>query len=218
MSQQVGRPRNGLSPEDALARWSDPHPYAEIKYVDPRTMTSEQRRRRDALEEAFIERLKTGLVVASGIQEGSNRREAIHPSLWAILEIDYELDDIVGRNHLFEAAEFFEASLVPLNITDIPDWLSDRESRSPEFEHDPNYRHVKLGEIRFSLGELQAGVVRQLHEAALKGNPWQRGQDLLENAGSELLRISDLFKSQRQWRSLIESDRRGSYRLRLKQG
>ena len=46
-------------------------------------------------------------------------------------------------------------------------------------------------------------------------DPWQHGRYILEEAGSNLLRMIDLFKSQPQWRSLIESDRRGSYRLRL---
>jgi len=52
-----------------------------------------------------------------------------------------------------------------------------------------------------------------LHEAARRGEPWQSGKAILSAAGSKSLKMSDVFKSQKQWRSLIESNGRGNYRL-----
>ena len=66
---------------------------------------------------------------------------------------------------------------------------------------------------QFRLGPIQAQVIRALHEAACAGEPWQSGKAILSAAGSKSLKMSDVFKSQKQWRSLIESNGRGNYRL-----
>lgn len=57
--------------------------------------------------------------------------------------------------------------------------------------------------------------MRALHEAAQAGEPWQNGKAILSRAGSKSLRMADVFKSQKDWRHLIRSDRRGGYRLNL---
>jgi hypothetical protein len=67
----------------------------------------------------------------------------------------------------------------------------------------------------FHLGPIQAKIVKQLHKAALTNEPWRSGTLLLEGAGSTSIKLADVFKSKRHWRRLIESDRRGKYRLRL---
>ena len=56
-------------------------------------------------------------------------------------------------------------------------------------------------------------AVRALHEAARRGEPWQSGKAILAAAGSRSLKMSDVFKSKKNWRLLIESDGRGAYRL-----
>jgi hypothetical protein len=78
-----------------------------------------------------------------------------------------------------------------------------------------DYGEVHVAGRVFNLGPAQSRVVKQLHRAALVGDPWCNGKVLLAGAGSSSTRLSDLFKSQREWRQLIESDRRGNYRLRL---
>ena len=45
------------------------------------------------------------------------------------------------------------------------------------------------------------------------GEPWQSGKAILAAAGSRSLKMSDVFKSKKNWRLLIESDGRGAYRL-----
>ena len=79
----------------------------------------------------------------------------------------------------------------------------------------PNYTEVRCGGYHFRFGPIQSQVVRALHEAARRGEPWQVGKSLLSAAGSKSLKMADVFKSKRQWRSLIESDGRGKYRLKL---
>jgi len=215
MALPPGRSKKGLPPEEALARWSDPQAYAEIKDANPRSMTLEQERRREALVKAFVARLKAGALVASGIPNGALGREPIRPSLWDGLEIGYDLDDIAGLGHVFNNAEFFEPAAVPLNVEDPPNWLSELAAEPAKgFKHSPDYRHVSCGSHEFMLGPIQARVVAQLHEVASGDNPWLSGKGVLEQAGSRSLRMSDLFKAQKNWRSLIESDGRGSYRLR----
>ena len=83
------------------------------------------------------------------------------------------------------------------------------------FIHSADYLEVRCNGCRFKLGPIQAEVVRALHEAAQAGAPWQNGKAILSRAGSKSLRMADVFKSQKDWRQLIRSDRRGGYRLNL---
>jgi hypothetical protein len=78
-----------------------------------------------------------------------------------------------------------------------------------------DYAEVHCSGLAFHLGPVQARVVKRLHEAAVAGVPWCTGKTVLGDAGSACTRMADVFKSQRHWRRLIESDRRGHYRLQL---
>jgi hypothetical protein len=82
------------------------------------------------------------------------------------------------------------------------------------FRQANDYGEVHVAGRVFNLGPVQSRVVKQLHRAAITGDPWCSGKALLAAAGSSSTRLADLFKSQRDWRQLIESDRRGNYRLR----
>jgi len=84
------------------------------------------------------------------------------------------------------------------------------------FEQRHDFSEVVLGERTYMLGPIQASVVRILHEAAANGCPWRHGKAVLAEAGSSCTRLSDLFKTQPEWRKLIQSDRRGRYRLNTK--
>lgn len=99
--------------------------------------------------------------------------------------------------------------------------LRDSEGRavssapSGVFPADPTFRSIvgrEGKEHRF--GTLQARVLRLLADSAEKGDPWQSGKSLLREAGSQSYSLSNLFKRHPAWRELIESDRRGYYRLR----
>jgi len=81
------------------------------------------------------------------------------------------------------------------------------------FRASADYRHVQFKGKSFRFGPIQAAVVCALHKASLSKHPWQNGKSILEQAGSQSFRMSDIFKSQPGWRDLIWSDRRGSYRL-----
>lgn len=85
----------------------------------------------------------------------------------------------------------------------------------PDFVASPDYQEVACNGHRFRLGPIQAEVVRALHGAAVAGDPWQNGKTILSVARSRSLRMADVFKSQKNWRELICSNRRGNYRLNL---
>jgi hypothetical protein len=78
-----------------------------------------------------------------------------------------------------------------------------------------DYQEVRCNGHRFRLGPIQADVVRALHAAAQADAPWQNGKTMLAAAGSRSLKMSDVFKSQKHWRQLIRSNRRGGYRLNV---
>ena len=78
-----------------------------------------------------------------------------------------------------------------------------------------NYAEVVLNGEVFRLGLLQASIVRELHHASQSDNPWRHGKELLANSNAQTLRMVDLFKTKRNWRTLIASDGRGYYRLNI---
>lgn len=84
------------------------------------------------------------------------------------------------------------------------------------FDQKNDFAEVTLGGRTYMLGPIQAKVVRILYEAAESGSPWRHGKRVLAEAGSSSTRIADLFKTQPEWRRLIQSDRRGKYRLNIK--
>lgn len=81
------------------------------------------------------------------------------------------------------------------------------------FHASADYHHVRCNGHEFQLGPIQAQVVRILHAAAQRGEPWQSGKAVLGEAGSRSLKMSDIFKSKKDWPLLIESNGRGAYRL-----
>ena len=85
----------------------------------------------------------------------------------------------------------------------------------PIFVHRGDYSEVVFSGELFRLGPLQAAVVRQLHEASQSANPWKPGKELLSNSSASTMRIVDLFKVKKNWRTLIVSDGRGNYRLNI---
>ena len=81
------------------------------------------------------------------------------------------------------------------------------------FKYYNEFAKVITGGRIYHFGRIQAKVISQLYAASFTNSPWLFGKDILYKAGSHTTRVSDLFKSQPNWRLLIESDRRGNYRL-----
>jgi hypothetical protein len=82
-----------------------------------------------------------------------------------------------------------------------------------ELRQTNDYQHVSYNGLEFHFGPLQAAIVSILHQASIGDCPWCSGKAILEQAGSVSPRMADVFKSQPHWRRLIESNRRGLYRL-----
>jgi len=85
--------------------------------------------------------------------------------------------------------------------------------RAASFHVSDDYRSVRCNGREFRLGPIQAKVVRLLHAAAQRGDPWQSGKAVLSLAGSRSLKMVDVFKSKKDWQLLIESNGCGAYRL-----
>ena len=67
----------------------------------------------------------------------------------------------------------------------------------------------------YHFGLLQSKIIKQLYCASFSSSPWLFGQNMLENASAHSATIRDLFKSQKNWREIIESDNKGYYRLKI---
>ena len=118
--------------------------------------------------------------------------------------LDVQLDDLVIRKAERERVE---------TIYGLAPELTALEGQPPVIVAEDG-RSVRIGNDVIALGPVQAEVVRLLCAAAAAGTPWQDGKALLRDAGSNSIRMSDLFKRWPNWRRIILSDRRGRYRIR----
>lgn len=64
-----------------------------------------------------------------------------------------------------------------------------------------------------ALGHIQMEIINLLIDARKRNRNWVNGKNLLEHSGSEATRLRDLFKGNFAWKELIQSDKRGHYRL-----
>lgn len=78
-----------------------------------------------------------------------------------------------------------------------------------------NFGKVIFRGKMYHFGTLQARVIKQLYLASFSSSPWLFGKTMLGKASAHSLTVRDLFKSQKNWRDIIESDGRGYYRLKL---
>ncbi len=86
------------------------------------------------------------------------------------------------------------------------------------FWHAPDYSEVRLrGESFCFTGDVNRGVIRILHQAAMAGRPSQSGKATLAQAGSKDAegKMRNLFGGHPCWGKLLISDRRGKYSLRI---
>ena len=92
---------------------------------------------------------------------------------------------------------------------------ADRGGAEPPFTHTADYSEVTLnGETYLFTGFVQREVIRFLHEAVNNDRPWQPGKAVLYEAGSTNAKMINLFRDHPCWGILIESNRRGLYRLK----
>lgn len=226
-------PKKGLTADEAFARWGDQETFRELLSLTEQAdcgrsavtgddLIGVERMQRyydltRKIDDGFVQLLRDGKIFASGISQFADRREVIHPSLWDLLEVSFEVDDIVGSGRKYEKPEFFDLNSIPQNIRPTPDWLDEMlgESGQSEFRYERDYRNVHLRGMHFALSPLQAKVVQLLHKAFLEDAAWQVGKQVLERAGTTQTKVVDVFKSREDWQALIDSDGTGRYRLRV---
>ncbi len=88
-----------------------------------------------------------------------------------------------------------------------------KHQQNTPFIYYNNFAKVVVGNNIYHFGNIQSKVIKQLYLASNTDSPWLFGKELLYNAGSRCLSVRDLFRGQPKWRQLIESDKRGYYRL-----
>lgn len=84
-----------------------------------------------------------------------------------------------------------------------------------EFSASGDYHHISMNGEEYHLGDVQARIVEQLHDALRSRTQWVHGKILLNNAGSRAMRLRDVFKGKRDWEKIVESNQRGYYRLNI---
>lgn len=145
-------------------------------------------------------------IFRSVAHEGHILRMAYEPPQPAIIVRIGDL--VVLRKDRKKFEETYE--LPPSNVLEFA-----KEPPAPEFTASEDYRHIVFAGEEYQLGDVQAQIIEQLHDAMRSRNPWVHGKTLLHNAGSRTVRMRDIFKNKPNWRNFIASDERGYYRLNL---
>lgn len=106
----------------------------------------------------------------------------------------------------------------PCRVISVQKLRVDHSDQQPKpkayFHHEDGCRYVRLGEREYHFGDIQAAVVHQLVTAAKDGEAWLNGKILLDKAGATSMIMRDVFRHQKHWRELIESNGKGRYRLK----
>jgi hypothetical protein len=89
------------------------------------------------------------------------------------------------------------------------------EKCSSGFIPSQDYHYIEFRGEEYHLGDFQARIIEQLHDASQSLNPWVHGKILIYDAGSKATRLRDLFKKNYAWEGLIVSNKKGSYRLNI---
>ena len=193
-----------------------------------------QRQRYKRLQDDLFKRLAKGTLLSSAVDnttDPSHPRSLIHPSLYDDDAISYDIHRraVIACGRTLWNVEIFEPNEIPTNVTRYPNWLAQYSDQAPgdeaprnvgtadgaAFRHDPTYEHVWIGDREFSLTSLQGRIVRELHQAAVSGQPWMKIAQLHDAVAFEAHALHQVFKRMPSWRELIRSDRRGNYRLNL---
>jgi 7-cyano-7-deazaguanine synthase in queuosine biosynthesis len=86
-------------------------------------------------------------------------------------------------------------------------------ARQDNFSHSEDYVHVGLREDEYTLTEPQSAVIRILNEAFLRGTPDVRWRNIAAGIATSPRSMRDVFKTVPNWRNLVVSRRRGTYRI-----
>lgn len=128
-------------------------------------------------------------------------------------DIIVNLDDLVILEEERLRFEAKYSSNLPASKQPFISKPSSSKDCHPGIVIDSSFRTVRADGSEYHFGEIQANVLRLLVEAAQQGKPWQSGKALLHAAGSQSYSLSNVFKRHPLWKKLIQSDRRGFYRL-----
>ncbi|MEG9883744.1 MAG: response regulator [Hyphomicrobiales bacterium] len=89
------------------------------------------------------------------------------------------------------------------------------DTGKPGFNHTADYSEVTSNGMLYLFdGTIQQNVIRILHEAEQRGEPWQSGKAVLADAGSRDTKMANLFGRHPCWGTLLMSNKHGKYRLR----
>jgi hypothetical protein len=171
---------------------------------------------RRPLEDALLARLKSGELCAVGFEvpaSASSTQELINPQLWHVLVPNF--DDSTAAGAGLELVDILVFDSAELGLaTKVVDDTSIAAAYEPiSIVANRDYSVVVLGKVEFKFGQLQAAVVRALHEASRTDDPWRNGKALLAEIRAQTRSLGDLFRRHQNWHLLIENYM-GKYRLR----
>jgi len=170
-------------------------------------------------ERLIEDSLKAGSIIAIGFTEPGKPAGPINPTVWHFLTMDYETDRASAPEHglAFHGIAICDHGDLRRKMAKMAKANATASPASPGVSHSPDFDEVVWRGERFAFGRKQSSVIRILYEAALRGDPWQRGQSVLGQAGSDdtSMKLGNLFSKHPAWGKLILSKGNGLYRIVL---
>lgn len=126
-----------------------------------------------------------------------------------------------GRNIISAAANTAELSRLTVEQDRLLDergcLLGGRQYQGDSFSHNSDYSSVKLVGRDFLLQGRAADVIKILHKALESGHPWVHREHIASelNYGLGDFKVRDVFTTREVYFALVESKRKGCYRLRV---
>jgi hypothetical protein len=215
---------DGLSLEEALKKYSPPAQYAEVQHLKELMDDAAEynqvryarlklrwRQIREPLEAAFRQELESGKFILCGsVRDGDFNFWGIQETSWNAIDPRWLRGAVI--EYEFNTVRYDLSHYEDVRVSGVTPAAQSCEAPDRAFRQEANYRRVWLNGQYYQLGEKQAKVVKVLHQAqANNEGGWCEGKLLLAAAGSDSMRLNDLFKRKP---GLIESDGRGLYRLR----
>jgi hypothetical protein len=216
---------NGLTPELALLKWSDPEAVRQLEDLreyskpswllggDPThydMMHDRWRILREPLERAMLHRLLRGELIATALQKPrrlDSQRIAVPAEYWEFLILHYESATAEGEEMELVQIRICEPSEIlcaPDQASALPGAkrtnVTDRESAEISLS---DSGALKVGEdVLLFRGQIQISILRQLVDAYHQGGERLRTQNVLETAGTELDSLAKVFRKNPHWSRL----------------
>jgi len=219
---------SGLTPEEALRKWSDPTAVREMDGLSSYSgtvyiWTAEGPRGeyeighdrwwkvRAPLEKELLSKLRAEVLTATALQTPiglTSERTRVPARFWDFLEVNFQTGSAEGNGlkvielEISHSGAVVEQSAFPTNISPKPPVIAGGRTATTELQlSDDDAVLILFGEKLIFRGVIQRSLLRQLVDAH-GGDRRLRTDTLLRKAGTQVDSIAKVFRKNEHWPKL----------------